>query len=71
LNTNAGVSPHWRGENIPNADVVMVMQMDLERTEKLTEPNQAIVLHIVKNRGGEKGKLAFDFFPSFSRFEGA
>ena len=71
LNTNAGVSPHWRGENIPNADVVMVMQMDLERTEKLTEPNQAIVLHIVKNRGGEKGKLAFDFFPSFSRFEEA
>jgi replicative DNA helicase len=25
-------------------------------------------LHIVKNRGGEKCKLAFDFFPAFSKF---
>jgi len=25
-------------------------------------------LHIVKNRGGEKGKLAFDFFAAFSKF---
>ena len=47
---------------------LLVMQMDLEWSKKLTEPNQAIVLHIVKNRGGEKGKLAFDFFPSVSRF---
>jgi replicative DNA helicase len=63
--------PQRWSENIPNADVVLVMQMDLERTKKLTEPNQAIVLHIVKNRGGEKGELAFDFFPSFSRFKEA
>ena len=71
LNTNAGQMPQRWSENIPNADVVLVMQMDLERTKKLTEPNQAIVLHIVKNRGGEKGELAFDFFPSFSRFKEA
>ena len=44
---------------------LLVMQMDLEWSKKLTEPNQAIVLDIVKNRGGEKGKLAFDFFPGF------
>lgn len=71
LNTNAGRMPQRWSENIPNADVVLVMQMDLERTKKLTEPTQAIVLHIVKNRGGEKGELAFDFFPSFSRFKEA
>ena len=71
LNTNAGLMPQRWSENIPNADVVLVMQMDLERTKKLTEPNQAIVLHVVKNRGGEKGELAFDFFPSFSRFKEA
>jgi len=44
------------------------MEQDRERTKKLIEPNQAITLHIVKNRGGEKGILAFDFFPPFSRF---
>ena len=44
------------------------MEEDLERTKKLTEPNRAVQLHIVKNRGGEKGTIAFDFFPAFSRF---
>jgi len=69
LDANAGALPQRWSEKIPSADVVWVMQMDRERTQKLTEPNQAIVLHIVKNRGGEKGTLAFDFFPSFSRFK--
>ncbi len=55
-------------EKLPAADVVLVLEPDKERTEKLIEPNQAITLHIVKNRGGEKGKLAFEFFPAFSRF---
>ena len=41
---------------------------DLARTKQLTEPNQAIALHIVKNRGGEKVQLAFDFYPSFAKF---
>jgi replicative DNA helicase len=50
------------------ADVIFVMEQDAERRKKLTEPNQAMTLHIVKNRGGERGKLAFDFFPAFSRF---
>jgi replicative DNA helicase len=44
------------------------MEKDLERTKKFTEPNEAINLHVVKNRGGEKGKLAFDFFRAFSKF---
>jgi replicative DNA helicase len=46
----------------------MVLQADSERTKKLTVPNQAVTLHIVKNRGGEKGKLAFDLLPAFARF---
>ena len=69
LDTSLGLSPeHW-SEKVPGAEVVLVMRRDLERTRKLTEPNQAIVLHIVTNRGGEKGKLAFDFLPNCSRFE--
>jgi|SRR5687767_1258103 len=71
LDATSGVLPHRWNDRIPGADVVLTMEKDLERSQKLTEPNQAIVLHIVKNRGGEKGRLAFDFFPSFSRFKEA
>ncbi len=60
-------SQAW-ADKAPGADVILVMENDLDRTKKLTEPNQAINLHIVKNRGGEKGKLAYDFFPAFSKF---
>jgi replicative DNA helicase len=52
----------------PSADVILVMEVDLERTKKLTEPNLALSLHIVKNRGGERGQLAFDFYPAFAKF---
>jgi replicative DNA helicase len=52
----------------PRADVILVMEVDLERTKKLTEPNLALSLHIVKNRGGERGQLAFDFYPAFAKF---
>jgi len=52
----------------PSADVVLVMEIDPERTRKLTEPNLALTVHIVKNRGGERGQLAFDFYPAFARF---
>lgn len=55
-------------ERVASADVILVMEHDRERTKKLIEPNQAITLHIVKNRRGEKGKLAFDFCPPFARF---
>jgi replicative DNA helicase len=64
------LAQRW-SEKIPGADVVLVMQRDPERTKMLIEPSQAIILHIVKNRGGEQYKLAFDFFPSFSRFQEA
>jgi replicative DNA helicase len=60
--------PEAWSERVPNVDAIMVLQTDSERTKKLTPPNQALTLHIVKNRGGEKGKLAFDLFPAFARF---
>ena len=44
------------------------MEIDLERSKKLIEPNQALTLHIIKNRCGDKGKLAFEFVPAFSKF---
>jgi replicative DNA helicase len=62
-------SPQAWADKVPTANVILVIETDLERSKKLTEPNQAINLHIVKNRGGEKGNLAFDFFPAFSRFD--
>ena len=63
----SSLSQIW-SDTAPSADVILVMEIDLERTKKLTEPNQAITLNIVKSRGGEKGKLAFEFNPAFSKF---
>ena len=60
--------PQMWSDKAPSADVILVMEIDLERTKKLVEPNQALTLHIIKNRGGEKGKLAFEFVPAFSKF---
>jgi len=60
--------PQMWSDRAPGADVILVMDIDLERTKRLTEPNQALALHVVKNRGGERGTLAFEFYPAFSRF---
>ena len=68
LNPNSQTPPHAWAQRVASADVIMVMEKDLARTAQLTEPNQAITLHIVKNRGGDRGKLAFEFQPAFSRF---
>jgi hypothetical protein len=38
------------------------MQMDQERTQKLIEPKQAIVLHVTKNRGRRKRQARLRFF---------
>ena len=65
--TREGPPQEW-AERVVGADVILVMEEDVERTKRLTEPNRAIDLHIVKNRGGERGKLSFDFMPAFSRF---
>lgn len=71
LGNQRELAPAAWSERVPNVDVIMVMQRDLERTKKLPDPNQAMMLHIVKNRGGERGKLAFDFLPAFARFAAA
>jgi replicative DNA helicase len=68
LRENGGVAPQTWAERALGADVVMVIEEDAERTKKLSEPNQALTLNVVKNRGGERGKLAFDFLPAFSQF---
>ena len=68
LRENGEIAPQTWAERALGTDVVMVMEADPERTKKLTEPNQALILNIVKNRRGERGKLAFDFLPAFSRF---
>jgi len=60
--------PQIWSDRAPSADVILVMTSDLQRSKKLTEPNQAVTLHIVKNRGGESGQLAFEFYPAFSQF---
>jgi replicative DNA helicase len=63
----SGVPQIW-SDRAPSADVILVMEIDWERTKKLIEPNQALTLHIIKNRGGERGKLAFEFLPAFAKF---
>jgi len=60
--------PQAWSEKVASPDVILVLETDQEQTKKLTEPNQALTLHIVKNRGGDKGKLAFDFYPAVSKF---
>lgn len=65
--TREGPPQEW-AERVAGADVILVMEEDSERTKRLTEPNRAIDLHIVKNRDGARGKLSFDFMPAFSRF---
>ncbi len=54
--------PQAWAEKVASPDVILVLEQDRERTRKLTEPNQAIILHVVKNRGGEKGQTCFRFF---------
>ena len=61
-------SPQAWAESVHDADVILVLEKDQERTRKLTEPNQAVTLHIVKNRRGERGRLAFEFQPAFAKF---
>ena len=67
LEDRASLPQIW-SERVPSADVILVMEIDAERTKKLNEPNQALALQIVKNRGGEKGKVGFEFYPAFSKF---
>jgi len=44
------------------------MERDSTRSRAIDEVRQAITLHVVKNRGGEKGCLAYDFVAAFAAF---
>lgn len=68
LNSNGQTPPQAWADKVASADVIMVMGKDVARPNPLTEANQAIPLDIVKNRGGERGKLAFEFQPAFAKF---
>ena len=68
LGEQPDTAPQAWAERAPGADVILVLEKDRERTKKLTEPNEAITLHIVKNRGGERGKLTLDFYPALAKF---
>jgi len=68
LGEQPDTAPQAWAERAPDADVILVLEKDRERTKKLTETNEAITLHIVKNRGGERGKLALDFYPALANF---
>jgi replicative DNA helicase len=68
LDASGSTSAQAWSEKVASPHVILVLEKDVERSKKLTEPNQAVMLHIVKNRSGEKGKLAFDFSPTFSKF---
>jgi replicative DNA helicase len=61
-------APQRWAEKIAGADVILAMREDAERSKQLSEPNRAIALHIVKNRGGEKTNLHFAFSPGLSQF---
>jgi hypothetical protein len=61
------LAQRW-GEKLASPDVVLVMERDSTRSHAIDELRQAITLHVVKNRGGEKGCLAYDFVAAFAAF---
>jgi replicative DNA helicase len=63
----ADAPQHW-AERTAGGNVVMVMREDAERNKQVSEPSRALALHIVKNRGGEKATLRFDFSPASAKF---
>lgn len=68
LRENNEIAPQTWAEKSSAADVIMVLEQEPERTKKLSGPAQAMNVHIVKNRGGERSMLCFDFHPAFARF---
>jgi replicative DNA helicase len=68
LESGSGTVAQSWSEKSAAPDVFLVMKKDSTRSITMNDPSQAIVLHVVKNRGGEKGQLAYDFMPAFARF---
>ena len=68
LASGSGALAQSWGEKVASPDVVLVMERDATRIKAMNELGQATILHVVKNRGGEKGRLAYDFVPAFAAF---
>ncbi|HEX5604929.1 MAG TPA: hypothetical protein VFY96_00345, partial [Candidatus Binatia bacterium] len=68
LASGSGALAQSWSEKAASPDVVLVMDRDATRTNAMNELRQAIILHLVKNRGGEKGRLAYDFATAFAAF---
>jgi hypothetical protein len=60
--------PEGWADLVASPDVILVLERDQEKSKTLTDTKQTMILHIIKNRRGEKGKLTFDFLPAFSKF---
>jgi replicative DNA helicase len=68
LSENGRTAPQAWAEKALGADVVMVLEQNPERTDKLSDSAQLMNLYVVKNRAGERGTIAFEFQPAFARF---
>ncbi|HEY1234414.1 MAG TPA: DnaB-like helicase C-terminal domain-containing protein, partial [Candidatus Binatia bacterium] len=64
---SAAPAQKW-ADKTASPDVVLVMERDSTRRQPVDELRQAIILHVVKNRGGEKGRLAYEFAPASATF---
>lgn len=61
---SAGAPEHW-AERAVGADAVLVLREDKTIPETVA---RGVTLHIVKNRVGDKTKIAFDFTPGLAKF---
>ena len=68
LREEPGALPQLWCERIQAANVILVLQPETEPANAQAQPNRRTTLHIAANRGGEKGKIAFDFIPPFAKF---
>jgi replicative DNA helicase len=68
LRASEGRSPAVWTERFPSADVIMVLEAEGQPAAAASQASQHVSLHLVKNRRGERGKLAFLFQPAFAKF---
>ena len=59
-------APERWAERVAEADAVMVLREDTRAGR--SEAKRKIALHVVKNRGGEKAVIQFDFSPGLAKF---
>ena len=60
--------PQLWAELVPSANTILVMANQPTLPGELAERRHSLDLHIVRNRGGERGKIVFEFVPPFSKF---